>query len=147
KTREMQVAARTVAADRVLAAVEADVAGLRAQLQQGCAPGALTAADVEHRAQRALEVVLRGGHGQRDLAGQPLASADAALAVPAVEIVPVIGLVHGRARYRLRRPPCDPVAHYSKGLQANAELFLGQGRPHRAGDGLGRRRVLPAADP
>src|SRR3546814_7511957 len=57
-------------------------------------PRALAAADVEHGAQRALEVVFGGGHGQRHLARQPLPAADAATAVPALEVVRVVLLGH-----------------------------------------------------
>src|SRR5690606_4981529 len=64
---------------------------------------ALAAADVEHRAQRPFQVVLGGGDGQRHLALQAAAPADAAAAVPAVEVGAVVGLLHGRARYRAGR--------------------------------------------
>src|SRR3546814_19519884 len=56
EAREVQVAVAAVAGDRVLAAVEAEVLRGRPQLQQGRAPRALAAADVEHAAQRAFEI-------------------------------------------------------------------------------------------
>src|SRR3546814_5859505 len=60
---------------------------------------------VEHGAQRALEVVFGGGHGQRHLARQLLPAADAAAAVPALEIVCVVLLGHGHTVQRqIQRP-------------------------------------------
>src|SRR5690606_19437442 len=91
-------AARAMARDRVFAAVEAEVARVRAQTQQRRAPRALAAADVEHAAQRALEVVLGGGDRERDLARQALRAADAAAAVPGVEIALVVAFGHGVGR-------------------------------------------------
>jgi hypothetical protein len=59
-----------------------------------CAPGAFAAADVEHGADRALQVVLGHGDGQRDLAREPWRAADVAVAVPALEVVGVVMLGH-----------------------------------------------------
>src|SRR5690606_4923459 len=56
--------------------------------------GAFAAADVEHRAQRPLQVVLGGRHRQRHLARQALRAADAAAAVPGVEVASVVALLH-----------------------------------------------------
>src|SRR5690606_36284211 len=110
----VEVAAGAVAADRVLAAVEAQVLHPRPQLQQRCAPGAFTAADVEHAAQRPLEMVFGGGHGQRHLARQAPGTADAAAAVPGVEIASVVALGHAAVRVECGRyntlRPRAPIA-------------------------------------
>src|SRR5690606_21331016 len=93
---EVQVAAAAMARDRVLAAVEAEVGDVGAQRAQRGAPCTLAAADVEHRTQRSLEVVLGRRHRQRDLALEAPAPADAALAVPAVEVGTVVVFLHAR---------------------------------------------------
>lgn len=90
----MQVAGAAVARNRVFAAVEAQVAQLRPQLQQRRAPRAFAAADVQHAADRALQPVLGRGHCQRHLARQPLRAADVAAAVPALEVGGVILFGH-----------------------------------------------------
>src|SRR5690606_34218949 len=94
KAGQVQVAAASVTGHRVFAAVEAEVFQLRSQLAQRRAPGALAAANVQHAAQRALQVVFGGRDRQRDLAGQAGGMAHSAAAVPAVKVLTVIGLGH-----------------------------------------------------
>ena len=110
EAREMQVAARAVASDRVFAAVEAEVLCLRPQCEQRCAPRAFAAADVQHRADRAFEVVFGGRHRQRDLALEPLRAADAGAAVPVVEIALVVGLVVARVIALVGRAHAWPIS-------------------------------------
>ncbi|KAG0767574.1 hypothetical protein G6F22_017637 [Rhizopus arrhizus] len=100
---QVQVAGPAVAAHSVLAAVEAEVFDLRTQLQQRRTPGAFAAADIQHAADRSLQVVLGTGHGQRDLARQAGAAADVGAAVPALEVGGVVGLVHGAVHDRGKR--------------------------------------------
>ncbi len=99
ETGQVQVAARTEAADRVFAAVKTQVVQFRSQLQQRRAPRSLAATDVEHAADWPLEVVLRGCHGQGDLARESGRAADRRatrrrIAVPLVEIGLVVVFAH-----------------------------------------------------
>ena len=93
EAREMKAAARAVALHCIFAVVEAEIAQFRPQFQQRRAPRAFAAADVEHRADRTFEMVFRGGDRQRDFALQPLAPADARIAIPAVEIGAIVGFI------------------------------------------------------
>ncbi|MNT31916.1 hypothetical protein D3C72_1677730 [compost metagenome] len=91
----MQVAAAAIAVDGVLAAVKAQVLYARAQLEQWRAPGTFAAADIEHAADRPLQVVLGTGHGQGHLACQACGATGLVGLVPALEVGGVVGLVHG----------------------------------------------------
>lgn len=99
--REVQVSARAEAADRIFAAVETEVLQSGTQFRQRGPPCALAAADIQYRAQRALEMVFGGGDRERDLAGEARGTADRLLAqrgvaVPALEIGGVVLFGHCR---------------------------------------------------
>ena len=85
EARQVQVAPRAKPPNRILAAVEAQVLHARTQLEQRCAPGAFAAADVEHAADRAFQVVLGAGHGQGHLARQARGATGLVGLVPALE--------------------------------------------------------------
>src|SRR5690606_37873217 len=106
------------------------------QPQQRRAPRALAAADVEHAAQRTLEVVLGGGDRERDLARQALCAADAAAAVPGVEIALVVAFGHGVGRLEAAatiarlfasvaaRPPTESDMHAYLWIKSAHLLFV-----------------------
>src|SRR6185312_1785668 len=70
EAREAEVAAAPVTRHRVLAGVQPAVVEAGPQRTQRRAPGAFTAAYVQHVADRPAEVVLRLRHHHRDLASE-----------------------------------------------------------------------------
>src|SRR5690606_4777685 len=115
---------------------------------------AFAAADVQYGTDRPLQVILGGGHGQRHLARQPLRAADAAAAVPAVEVCLVVLLFH-------RHRPLDPssivgargallrlgYAMLWGGPSESRNVRLDQNLPLAVRVRLGGGGLLPAADP